>query len=67
VSDGHRRRAARLTIDLRAIVANWRSLREVAAPAEVAAVVKADGYGLGASAWRRPWPAPAAATSSWPG
>lgn len=42
-------RPARLTIDLRAIVANWRRLSEVAAPAEVAAVVKADAYGLGAA------------------
>jgi alanine racemase len=37
-----------LTIDLAAIVANWRLLRDRAAPAECAAVVKADGYGLGA-------------------
>ena len=36
-----------LTIDLAAIVANWRLLRERAAPAECAAVVKADAYGLG--------------------
>ena len=36
-----------LTIDLAAIVANWRALRERAAPAECAAVVKADGYGCG--------------------
>lgn len=38
---------ARLTVDLAAIVANWRTLRRLAAPAEVAAVVKADAYGLG--------------------
>lgn len=36
-----------LTVDLAAIVANWRLLRERAAPAECAAVVKADAYGLG--------------------
>jgi hypothetical protein len=38
-----------LTIDLGAIVANWRLLRTHAAPAECAAVVKADAYGLGAA------------------
>ena len=36
-----------LTIDLAAIVANWRALSERAAPAQCAAVVKADGYGCG--------------------
>jgi len=36
-----------LTIDLAAIVANWRALRERATPAECAAVIKADGYGCG--------------------
>ena len=36
-----------LTIDLGAIVANWRSLGARAAPAQCAAVVKADGYGCG--------------------
>jgi len=36
-----------LTVDLDAIVANWRMLRERAAPAECAAVVKANSYGLG--------------------
>jgi alanine racemase len=36
-----------LTIDLDAIVANWRALSGRVAPAEVAAVVKADAYGLG--------------------
>jgi alanine racemase len=36
-----------LTIDLAAIVANWRALGSRAAPAECAAVVKADGYGCG--------------------
>lgn len=39
---------ARLTIDLDAVVANWRALAEHAPGAEVAAVVKADAYGLGA-------------------
>jgi alanine racemase len=38
-----------LTVDLGALAANWRSLRDRAAPAECAAVVKADGYGLGLS------------------
>ena len=38
-----------LTVDLDAIVANWKALdRMSAAPVETAAVVKADGYGLGA-------------------
>lgn len=36
-----------LTIDLAAIVGNYRVLRELSAPAECAAVVKADAYGLG--------------------
>lgn len=38
-----------LTIDLDAIAANWRLLRTKAHGAEVAAVVKANGYGLGAA------------------
>lgn len=38
---------ALLTIDLGAIVANYRLLAERSAPAEVAPAVKADGYGLG--------------------
>lgn len=37
----------RLTIDLDVVAANWRLLAELAAPAECAAVVKADAYGLG--------------------
>lgn len=37
-----------LTIDLEAIVANWRELARRAAPAACAAVVKADAYGCGA-------------------
>jgi alanine racemase len=36
-----------LTIDLDALVANYHYLRALAAPAECAAVVKADAYGLG--------------------
>ena len=36
-----------LTIDLDAIAANWRALARLADPAEAAAVVKADAYGLG--------------------
>jgi len=39
--------AARLTIELGALAANYRTLVGVAAPSEVAAVVKADAYGLG--------------------
>ncbi len=38
---------ARLTIDLSALAANYEALVELAAPSEVAAVVKADAYGLG--------------------
>ena len=38
-----------LAIDLGAIVANWRALRDAGAGAECAAVVKADAYGLGLS------------------
>lgn len=37
-----------LAIDLAALVANWCDLAARVAPAECAAVVKADGYGLGA-------------------
>src|SRR4051812_5287008 len=36
-----------LTIDLDAIVANWRKLEKRGVPAECAAVVKADAYGCG--------------------
>src|SRR6516165_4037273 len=38
---------ATLTIDCGAIVANWRILGSRAAPADCAAVVKADAYGCG--------------------
>lgn len=36
-----------LTVDLDALAANYRLLQQRAAPAQCAAVVKADGYGLG--------------------
>ena len=36
-----------LTIDLDAIVANWRELASRAAPAQCGAVIKADAYGCG--------------------
>jgi alanine racemase len=39
---------ALLTVDLGALAANWRRLAQEAAGAEVAGVVKANGYGLGA-------------------
>lgn len=38
-----------LTVDLGALVANWRRVARDVAPARAAAVVKADGYGLGAA------------------
>ncbi|MCC6737194.1 MAG: alanine racemase [Bauldia sp.] len=38
---------ARLTIDLGALVANWRSLAALAPSSETSAVVKADAYGIG--------------------
>ena len=38
-----------ITVDLRQIRTNWRSLSERVAPAECGAVVKADAYGLGAA------------------
>jgi alanine racemase len=38
-----------LTIDLAAIAANWRLLQAKVRPADCAAVVKADAYGLGAA------------------
>ena len=37
-----------LTVDLDAIVANWRKLEKMAVPAECAGVVKANAYGCGA-------------------
>jgi len=36
-----------LTVDLDAIVANWRKLEKMAVPAECAGVIKADAYGCG--------------------
>lgn len=42
------RRLARLTVDLSAIRANWRHFADLAGDGEAAAVVKADGYGVGA-------------------
>jgi alanine racemase len=41
--------AARLTVRLKAVAANYRTYRRLAAPTAVAAVVKADAYGLGAA------------------
>jgi alanine racemase len=38
-----------LTVDLDAIVTNWRKLEKTAVPAECAGVVKADAYGCGAA------------------
>src|SRR6266851_6230741 len=48
-SDPAARAAAILEIDLAGIAANWRLLARQAAPARCAAVVKANGYGLGAA------------------
>ncbi len=36
-----------LTVDLDAIVANWRKLEKTAVPAECGGVIKADAYGCG--------------------
>jgi alanine racemase len=48
--------SARLTVDLDALAANHAVLRAAAGPAEVAPVVKADAYGLGAlEVSRRLW------------
>jgi alanine racemase len=38
---------ATLSVDLDALVANWRLLAQMSVPAECAAVVKADAYGVG--------------------
>ena len=47
---------ARLTVDLDALAANHAVLKQLAGPAEVAPVVKADGYGLGSGpVARRLW------------
>src|ERR1700731_5044397 len=37
-----------LTVDLDALVANWRKLEKTAVPAECAGVIKANAYGCGA-------------------
>jgi alanine racemase len=37
-----------LTVDLNALVANWRKLEKTAVPAESSAVIKSDAYGCGA-------------------
>jgi alanine racemase len=47
-NDPANRTGAVLEIDLSGIAENWRLLRDKAAPAGCAAVVKADAYGLGA-------------------
>lgn len=49
VSDPAARAGAILEIDLGGIVENWRLLAGIVAPAECAAVVKANAYGLGAA------------------
>src|ERR1700742_4728920 len=36
-----------LTVDLNALVANWRKLEKTAVPAECSAVIKANAYGCG--------------------
>jgi alanine racemase len=41
--------SARLSVDLSAIVANWRTLCRLSGKARTSAVVKADAYGLGAA------------------
>ncbi|HXO00933.1 MAG TPA: alanine racemase [Stellaceae bacterium] len=48
-SDPAARAGAILEIDLGAVVANWRLLAQKAASANCSAVVKANGYGLGAA------------------
>ncbi len=48
-SDPAERAGAMLTIDLDAVAANWRLLRDRVGPARCSAVVKADAYGLGAA------------------
>jgi len=42
--------SSRLTIDLRALAGNWRRLAQLAGPAEAAAAVKGDAYGMGLEA-----------------
>ena len=40
---------ARLIINMEALVENWQAMRALSAPARCAAVIKADGYGLGSN------------------
>lgn len=49
MSEGADFQAAQLTVRLGAIAANYRTYRRLAGPKAVAAVVKADAYGLGAA------------------
>ena len=42
-----------LTVDLDAIIANWRKLEKTAVPAECGSVIKADAYGCGVDAVAR--------------
>ncbi len=50
------RSVSRLRVDLSALAANYRTVQGLTGPADVAPVVKADGYGLGAAAVaRRLW------------
>jgi alanine racemase len=41
-----------LSVDLDAIIANWKKLEKTAVPAECAGVIKANAYGCGAGRWR---------------
>lgn len=52
-ADAATRAGAILEIDVGAVADNWRLLAAKAAPADCAAVVKADGYGLGAAEMAR--------------
>jgi alanine racemase len=49
MSAANQRAGAILTVDLDAVVFNWRMLSKLTGKAECAAVVKADAYGLGAA------------------
>ena len=69
-NDATRRAGAILTIDLGAIAANWRGLRDAGRaagrPVDCAAVLKADAYGTGAAMVGPRLPPKAAGTSSSP-
>src|ERR1700742_4602284 len=52
-----------LTVDLDALVANWRKLEKTAVPAECAGVIKADAYGCGAEPVARALPGAGCKTS----